>query len=248
MPRQVPLIAEGDYDAIVLSCRKERRFTRDLLAFQFRIVSQGSAFGTVLPGYCNLDFGRGRGRQLPARCKLAVWLRKINAFAPEVSYKRVHITPSGNSNLLSAWQPAKALPRIHCRPPNTIRRLPISRGDRSDYQAEEPELRHSSPLFSTLLCSSHPQLTKRIENSGMLNTARVVLRKKKSPREEGSNFLVLGGIRSSTQSLLTPGRGVMAHCPAALPQSVTYFKLDNRTPKTKEIPCQEMNSQPSTVC
>lgn len=94
-PDKIPLIDEADYDAIVLSCRKERRFGRDLLAFKFRIVSQGAAFGVVLPGYCNLDFKRGRGQQLPARSKLAVWLRKIHAFAPEVSCKRVHLTTFG---------------------------------------------------------------------------------------------------------------------------------------------------------
>jgi hypothetical protein len=94
-PDKIPLIDEGNYDAIALACRRERRFRRDLLAFKFHIVSQGAAFGVVLPGYCNLDFGRGRGRQLPARSKLAVWLRRINAFAPEVSCKRVHLTTFG---------------------------------------------------------------------------------------------------------------------------------------------------------
>jgi len=86
-----PLIEEGEYDAIVLSCRKERRFRRDLLAFKFRIVSQGSAFGLVLPAYCNCDFTHDRRRQVPSRSKLGVWLRKINDFAPEVSIKRVHL-------------------------------------------------------------------------------------------------------------------------------------------------------------
>jgi len=90
-----PLIAEGDYEAIVLSCRRGRRFRRDLLAFQFRIVSQGPAFGVVLPGYCNLDSGRGRSRQLPARSKLTSWLRRISVFAPEVSCKRVQLTIFG---------------------------------------------------------------------------------------------------------------------------------------------------------
>ena len=93
---KIPLIGEGDYDAIVLSCRKERRFTRDLLAFKFRIVSQGAAFGVVLPGYCNLEFGRRRGRQqLPARSKFGVWLRRIHAFAPEVSPNRIHLALFG---------------------------------------------------------------------------------------------------------------------------------------------------------
>lgn len=91
-PDKTPLIDEGSYDAIVLTCRKERRYRRELLAFKFRIVSQGAAFGVILPGYCNLEFERGRGRQLPVRSKLAVWLRMINAYAPEVSYKRFHLT------------------------------------------------------------------------------------------------------------------------------------------------------------
>ena len=94
-PDKLPLIEEGNYDALVLTCRREQRFRRDLLAFKFRIVSQGAAFGVVLPGYCNLDFKRGRDRHLPERSKLAVWLRLINAFAPEVSCKRVHLKTFG---------------------------------------------------------------------------------------------------------------------------------------------------------
>jgi hypothetical protein len=95
---KTPLIAEGEYEAIVLSCRKERRFTRDLLAFKFRIVSQGSAFGVELPGYVNLEFGPGRGKQIPARSKLACWLYRIQSFAPEVSVKRIHV------NIFGAFQ------------------------------------------------------------------------------------------------------------------------------------------------
>jgi len=94
-PDKIPLVADGEYDAIVLSCRKEQRFRRDLLAFKFRIVTQGSAFGMVLPGYCNLEFGPGRSKQLPERSKLAVWLRRIHAFAPEVSHKRVQLATFG---------------------------------------------------------------------------------------------------------------------------------------------------------
>ena len=90
-PKKTPIIAEGEYDAIVLSCRKERRFRRDLLAFKFRIVSQGAAFGVVLPGYANLEFGTGRGKQLPERSKLGIWLYRIQSFAPEVSVKRIHV-------------------------------------------------------------------------------------------------------------------------------------------------------------
>lgn len=90
-PEKIPLIAEGEHDAIVLSCRKQRRFRRDLLEFKLRIVSQGAAFGVVLPGYANLDFGPGRGKQIPARSKLAIWLGRIQAFAPEMSCKRVHL-------------------------------------------------------------------------------------------------------------------------------------------------------------
>lgn len=88
---KIPLITEGEYEAIVLSCRKEQRFRRDLLAFKFRIVSQGAAFGVVLPGYVNLDFGPGPKKQIPARSKLACWLYRIQSFAPEVSVKRIHV-------------------------------------------------------------------------------------------------------------------------------------------------------------
>ena len=90
-PEKLPLIAEGEYDAIVLSCRKQRRFRRELLAFKFRIVSQGGAFGGVLPGYANLDFGPGRSRQLPVRSKLAIWIRRIHAFDHAIPLKRTPI-------------------------------------------------------------------------------------------------------------------------------------------------------------
>jgi|CXWL01.1.fsa_nt_gi hypothetical protein len=113
---KTPLIAEGDYDAIVLSCRKQQRFTRDLLAFQFRIVTQGAAFGVLLPGYCNLDFGRGRGRQLPARSKLAVWLRRINAFAPEVSHKRIRLKIFGTFQFLVHVATSRGIDEQHPLP------------------------------------------------------------------------------------------------------------------------------------
>lgn len=89
--QKIPLITEDEYDAIVLSCRKERRFTRDLLAFKFRIVSQGASFGVVLPGYVNLDFGPGPKKQIPARSKLAIWLYRIQSFDQEVSVKKIHV-------------------------------------------------------------------------------------------------------------------------------------------------------------
>jgi hypothetical protein len=94
-PEKIPLIADGEYDAIVLSCKKQRRFRRDLLAFKFRLVTQGVAFGVVLPGYANLEWRAGRSKQLPERSKLATWLRRIHDFAPEVSPKRVHLATFG---------------------------------------------------------------------------------------------------------------------------------------------------------
>ena len=86
------LVEPGRYDAVVISCRKECRFNRDLIAFKFRLVTQGGSFDVILPGYCNLDFGRGRNRQIPPRSKLGRWLRVINRFDPSVSTRRFHLS------------------------------------------------------------------------------------------------------------------------------------------------------------
>jgi hypothetical protein len=115
-PDKISLIAEGEYDAIVLSSRKQRRFRRDLLAFTFRIVTQCAAFGVVLPGYCNLDFGPGRGRQLPARSKLVIWLRRIQAFAPEISPKKVHLAIFGQFQFVVRVATSRGLDEQHPLP------------------------------------------------------------------------------------------------------------------------------------
>lgn len=89
---EAPLVEPGCYDAVVISCRKECRFNRDLIAFKFRLVTQGQFFDAVLPGYCNLDFGRGRNRQIPTRSKLGRWLRVINRFDPSVATRRAPLS------------------------------------------------------------------------------------------------------------------------------------------------------------
>lgn len=113
---KTPLLAAGEYDAIVLSCRKQRRFTRDLLFFQFRIVTQCAAFGVVLPGYANLTFGPGRSKQLPERSKLASWLRRIQAFAPEISAKKVHVAIFGQFQFVVRVATSRGLDEQHPLP------------------------------------------------------------------------------------------------------------------------------------
>lgn len=85
-------IPSGEYEATCYSCRKERRFNRDLLAFKFKIASQGAFFGQVLDGYVNLDFGRGKSRAVPLRSKLAKWLRVIAQFDATVSTKQFRLS------------------------------------------------------------------------------------------------------------------------------------------------------------
>lgn len=89
-------IPVGAYDATCISCRKQRRFNRDLLAFKFKIATQGAYLGQVLDGYVNIDFGQGKSRTVPTRSKLARWLRVIKLFDPAVSTKRFSLNTFGN--------------------------------------------------------------------------------------------------------------------------------------------------------
>lgn len=83
----------------------------------------------------------------------------------------------------------------------------------------------SSQLFSSLLCSSHPQLMKRLEQLRGYTHDLAVFVQKKSAREERSISLALGGARSSTPSLHHPGAGdVKVHCPGSLSHSAMCFK------------------------
>lgn len=90
-PEALPLIEPGEYEAVCVSCRKEKRFKRDLLAFKFKLTSQCQYFGMTLDGYINLDFGKGNTRKAPSRSKLAAWLRTIAAFDPSVNVTKFHI-------------------------------------------------------------------------------------------------------------------------------------------------------------
>ena len=84
----------------------------------------------------------------------------------------------------------------------------------------------SSQLSSSLLCSSHPQLVKRIVNSRVYKTYGARFVKKKSACEERSLFLELGGSRSSTSSLHHPGAGgVTAHQPRQLVTVLEMFQV-----------------------
>ena len=81
----LPLIDSGEYDATISACRFARRFGRDLLAFTFRITTEGVAFGTEMQTFLNVKRDR-RGKVLiRPRMKLAEWIDCLHAFAPEVS-------------------------------------------------------------------------------------------------------------------------------------------------------------------
>lgn len=82
----------GEYCATVTGCRQQRRFGRELLFFEFRLSQEGPFFGAVLPGFCNLDVGAPRSRDIPARSKLGSWLRIIQSFDPSISTGRVPLS------------------------------------------------------------------------------------------------------------------------------------------------------------
>lgn len=82
-----PRVAPGEYRARVIACRRQWRFGRELLAFQFRLVSPGPFIGAVLPGYCNIG-GDGH-HEIPARSKLGRWVRLIKEFDRAISSTRI---------------------------------------------------------------------------------------------------------------------------------------------------------------
>lgn len=66
----------------------------------------------------------------------------------------------------------------------------------------------SSPLFSSLLCSSHPQLVKRIENSTVSTDLRRRFVQKKEPSQGALNFPGAGWRQViNTKSASPRGRG-----------------------------------------
>jgi hypothetical protein len=86
-----PLIPEGEYDAVVVSCRRDWQFKRPCLAFGFLICSEGAAFGTKLEAFVNLQHVSNKKIQKGSRANLAKWLRRINAFDPTVSVQQLHL-------------------------------------------------------------------------------------------------------------------------------------------------------------
>lgn len=95
-PEALPLVEPGEYEAVCVSCRKEKRFRRDLLALRFRLTSQSLHFGTILDAYINLDFGKGNTRKAPPRSKLAGWLRAIAKFDPSVNITKFKLSTFAN--------------------------------------------------------------------------------------------------------------------------------------------------------
>ena len=85
-------VVPGEYFAQVIGCRRQWRFGRELLAFQFRLVGSGPFVGVVLPGYCALDDAGPRLRTLSPRSKHSSWLRIIQSFDPSISTGRVPLS------------------------------------------------------------------------------------------------------------------------------------------------------------
>ena len=95
-PAALPIVESGEYEAVCVSCRKEKRFKRDVLLLKFKITTQCQHFGTLLDAFINLDFGRGNSRKAPPRSKLASWLRVIARFDPAVDIARFRLSTFGN--------------------------------------------------------------------------------------------------------------------------------------------------------
>lgn len=91
-PAALPLVEPGEYEAVCVSCRKERRFKRDVLVLKFKMSSQCRYFGTILDAYINLDFGKGATRKAPPRSKLAAWIRAIAKFDPAINVARFKVS------------------------------------------------------------------------------------------------------------------------------------------------------------
>ena len=91
-PGALPLVETGEYEATCISCRKEKRFKRDLLALKFKLATQDQYFGIVLDAYINLDFGQGATKKAPPRSKLAAWIRLIAKFDPSINVARFKVS------------------------------------------------------------------------------------------------------------------------------------------------------------
>jgi hypothetical protein len=87
----LPLIEAAEYDATIVACRFARRFGRDLLAFTFRIVTEGRAAGTELQTFLNVERDRKGKLKIRSRMKLAGWIHCLQLFAPEISVRSFSI-------------------------------------------------------------------------------------------------------------------------------------------------------------
>lgn len=83
-------VAPGEYAARVIACRRQWRFGRDMLVFQFHLLTRGPCFGAIVQGYCNLDLD-GHIRAIPTRSKLGRWVKILREFDPSISTGRVHL-------------------------------------------------------------------------------------------------------------------------------------------------------------
>ena len=95
-PKPLLLVETGEYEAVCISCRKEKRFKRDLLALKFKLTTQCQYFGMVLDAYLNLDSGKGSTRKAPLRSKLAAWMRAIAKFDPSIDVVKFKVSTFAN--------------------------------------------------------------------------------------------------------------------------------------------------------
>jgi hypothetical protein len=109
-PKALLLVETGEYEAVCISCRKEKRFKRDLLALKFKLTTQCQYFGMVLDAYLNLDSGKGSTRKAPLRSKLAAWMRAIAKFDPSIDVVKFKVSTKDSSQ--SACEPCSRVTQI----------------------------------------------------------------------------------------------------------------------------------------
>ena len=147
-------VVPGEYLAQVIGCRRQWRFGRELLAFQFRLVGSGPFVGAVLPGYCGLNDAGPRLRTLSPRSKLSSWLRALRALDPSIPSARIPLCAfAGHTFLVRVVSPQRDYKR---RPVALADRKPkVEEIVRAVEKVEMPKKEKKRILSSSLSGSSH---------------------------------------------------------------------------------------------
>ena len=152
-------VEPGEYVARVIACRRQWRFGRELLVFQFRLVSPGLGFVT-LPGYCALDVGGPRRRDISPRSKLGRWVKILREFDPSISTGCVPVSIfSRYEFVVQVVRPQRDYKRRPVAPPErrpTVQEILGVAGTCENAKKEKKKRLISSLLFSSHLCKVEP--------------------------------------------------------------------------------------------